>query len=318
MNDVGNRIVENYMKAEVKSPGGLCFGIAAERVEQAYRDVTGQNLTDFFHPDMDRDVFENIWKSHCYMTAWKDRPDLYPKELKAKGAPAAMAYAGEAEMFNQKDTWKGKLQPGAVIQIWNYDEDYKRVRDFDTSKWEDLKSYGHSFIFLNYEYDDRGKIKGMLIADQSDRWMKEETEVFLEKYFEFWVGANLTRSYPEGSICDEPDAVAALLSANNTIDESNAVNYNIHYCKKMHALNAGKIVETIKHEAQEFANAAIKNAIAALYTQHFNLYFAQLVAIYQMGAGLTVDGKFGDYTCTRLVGHKREEAESLKDSPETP
>lgn len=311
MSDTGTRIVFNYENEEIKSPGGLCYGIAAQRVEQAYRDVFGRNMTEMFPPELNRDVFDNLWKSHCYMSSWLDET-LYPRDLRAKGAAAALAFAGEAVLVDQEGVWKGELLPGAVLQIWNYREDYIRVRDFDIKRPQELRSFGHSFLFLDYVRDGDGHIIGMRIADQSDNWMPQETETFIEKYFEFWVAANLTRNFPQGSVCGEPDAVSALLSGHNALAETQAVNYNIHYCRKVHRLDPQKIAAAMINLADPNGSPLLKQAISGFSVNCFNIHFAQLTALFQLQHRLTVDGKFGDHTCMTLTGVKRSEADIIR------
>ncbi len=312
MNDIGLRIVENYYNAEVKSPGGLCFGLVADRVDQAYRDIRGQNLTDLFGDAINAMVFENLWKSHCYDPWWLDK-SLYPKKWRGKGAPAAMTYAKEGTMVKQADIWKGKLKPGALLQIWDKMRDFERVRDYDITKPDQLESYGHSFIFLEYVYDGDEKITGMKIADQSNRWQHRDTEVFKEKYFEFWVAANLTRGLPEGSNCEDQQGVRELLANIYSFDAERAVNYNVAYNRNTYNLDAGKIADLVKEKTpNSFYPSRHREALKGIETAHFNLYFAWLTALYQITAGLTVDGKFGDYTCRRLTGQTRAEAEEFK------
>lgn len=70
---------------------------------------------------------------------------------------------GKVKLFDNDAFWNGVAQLGDPIQ-----------------KWNDKYNYGHSFIFLNYTYDENGDIVGF------DFWDKTGFHKDLKSDIESW------------------------------------------------------------------------------------------------------------------------------------
>lgn len=185
---VARQIVENYYKSENKTPGGDCLIISKSRFEKAYEDVYGRS----FYKDLPevmatkqltpRQVFNNL-----FATATKADPEWrdLPREYRAKGNAGAVALAGLGQLIDTEGIWSGKLRPGALVQVWRLREDYEKVRH--GAEVLDFDPYGHSFVFLGYELDAKGAIKGLKIADQG----YQSYRPLVPQDYEVWWGVNL-------------------------------------------------------------------------------------------------------------------------------
>jgi hypothetical protein len=185
---VARQIVENYYKSGDKTPGGHCLAVSKDRFEEAYKDVYGhavyQDLPDTIATEQltPREVFHNL-----FVTATKTDPKWrnLPLKYRAKGNAGALAIADLGEMVDTEGIWNGKLRPGALVQVWRLKEDYERVRK--GAKMSDFDPYGHSFIFLGYELDEKGVIQGLRIADQGYQSYRS----LVSRDYEVWWGVNL-------------------------------------------------------------------------------------------------------------------------------
>jgi hypothetical protein len=302
--DVGERIVENYEASARKTPGGACYVVALARVKQAYHDILGEDLTKSLPKGKTKSAFNRLWGSHIRpKRVWLKLPEAY----RGKGAAGAMAYAGKGTIAEQTQIWSGALLPGAVLQTWAVAEDFENVKE-----GKKPESYGHSFIFLRYKRKDNkpdGDIEGMEIADQGF----QSQGVLNESDYGYWVAANVTGNLPYARGEGDEGLIRFLLSGKNKIKggESKATNFNLRGGKKF-KLDASKIVAEIKKAAIGFKDENIKKAINSLNPDRFNVYFTQIVALYQLGLSTGVDGRFGDGTCKKLVGKRRKRAQSLK------
>jgi hypothetical protein len=300
--DVGRRIVENYEASARKTPGGRCYAVALARVKQAYRDILGEDLTESMPEGTTKSAFDRLWGSIVRpKRTWLELPEDY----RGKGAPGAMAYAGKGSLVDQGQIWAGALLPGAVLQTWVEAADFARVK-----AGQKPQSYGHSFIFLRYKRaDDKpdGKIEGMEIADQGF----QSEGVVEQSAYDYWVAANVSGNLPAGRGEGNEALVSGLLSGRNRINESAATNFNLAGGARF-KLDPARMVAEIKRAAEGFSDRSIKQAIESLNPDRFNVYFSQLVALYQLGVGAGVDGRFGDGTCRRLVGKTRRKARALK------
>ncbi|CAM1367779.1 hypothetical protein TPENAI_60287 [Tenacibaculum litopenaei] len=89
------------------------------------------------------------------------------------------------EMVDQEGIWNGELKEGAIMQVYDSEEEFNTVVEGNNSG-----AYGHSFIFLSYEYDADGNITGMNIVDQG--YLNNSTVT--QERFGVWFGANITVS----------------------------------------------------------------------------------------------------------------------------
>ncbi len=192
-NMVGQQEVVNFNKLpdSLKNCGGLCFKVARQRVDEAFLEVTGKPLYSWLPASMAtkyltaRQVFDWTWNINTQDNEiWRSIPDL-----RACGSAGAMRLAGLGDFKNTEQIWKGELLPGAVVQIFAYVADFEKIRQgIDNPRLHDnLAGYGHSFIFLNYVYDNNGFIIGMKVADQG--FMNRI--VVNRASFNIWWGANI-------------------------------------------------------------------------------------------------------------------------------
>jgi len=129
--------------------GGDCIAVAKTRVNRTFIDVTGNDLSN--------NVSESKVSVKTFNSIWNvAHQSKVPEEYRGKGSAGAVEFAKLGEYVSEDEIWKGKLQEGAVVQVWANEEGFQG----------DGENYGHSFIFLNYTYDDSGTITGMKIADQ--------------------------------------------------------------------------------------------------------------------------------------------------------
>jgi len=186
---VAKKIVQNYLNSPIKEPGGHCLSVSKNRFENAYKEVHGhlpyQDLPDSMATATytPKQVFNLL-----YVTASK--PDeswqTLPKTYRGKGNAGAIAYAGMGTLVDSTGIWNGKLEPGALMQVWRYKEDYKEVvKGTDVKK---LDPYGHSFIFISYVFDENGLISGLRIADQGFQSYRP----LVPRDYDVWWAVNLS------------------------------------------------------------------------------------------------------------------------------
>ncbi|WP_324027122.1 hypothetical protein QSV08_04970 [Maribacter sp. BPC-D8] len=186
---VANKIVQNYLNSEIKEPGGHCLAVSKGRFEKAYKEVHGH----LPYEDLPDSMATNIYTPKqvfnlLYVTAskpdesWQSLPERY----RGKGNAGAIAYAGMGTLVDSTEIWSGKLKPGALMQVWRYKEDYNEVTlGADVKK---LDPYGHSFIFISYVRDDKGKIHGLKIADQGFQSYRP----LVPRDYDVWWAVNLS------------------------------------------------------------------------------------------------------------------------------
>ncbi|TND09042.1 MAG: hypothetical protein FD123_1445 [Bacteroidetes bacterium] len=299
-NVLGNRVASNFTntpEAE-QNCGGYCYDAAKGRFNRAYKDIMGVDTKDITGDDF------NPVKS-TYYRLWSSQGKDNPADVAGGGGPGAIVNQGWGEFVDHKGIWEdGKLRPGAVIQTWPSEEDYKKVKTGSAM-------FGHSFIFLEYvreNNDPQGKITHVKTANQ---WGQD---LFTDTSFgNYWIGANITASPPKENLPNAKTSasVAEILSGNNKIDESAAVDKNIAN-GKVNDLDAVKITAAIRAKTTEIKDEKIKNAMLGLNPDRFNIYFAQLVALYQLANGEKPTGIFDNATCMRLTGKNLAEATDLK------
>ena len=94
------------------------------------------------------------------------------------GSAGAIAESGLGELKTREQIIAGELKPGAAIQVFTANTIEESINNL---------GYGHSFIFLNYNYNEDGNIIGMNVADQG---FLNGTNVSFENY-QTINGANL-------------------------------------------------------------------------------------------------------------------------------
>lgn len=186
---VARRIVENYFSSKNKKPGGHCLDVSLARFEKAYKDVYGRSFYEDLPKDMGtkyytpKQVFYSLYNSaYGPHPGWK----TLPRKYRGKGNAGAVAMAGMGELVDWFGIWSGELKPGALMQVWKHESDYKKV--VSGSGGKDFDPFGHSFIFLGYERDLKGNIIGIKIADQG----YQSYRPLLPRDYEVWWAANLT------------------------------------------------------------------------------------------------------------------------------
>lgn len=186
---VADKIVENYLKSENKEPDGHCLSVSKGRFEKAYKQIHGhlpykdlpEGMASKYHNA--RQVFNLLYASASEKhKRWRS----LPKKYRGKGNAGAIAYAGMGTLVDGSQIWNGQLQPGALVQVWRFKEDYEHVvRGANVKK---LDPYGHSFIFISYVRDDNNAITGLKIADQGFQSYRP----LIPRDYEVWWGVNLT------------------------------------------------------------------------------------------------------------------------------
>lgn len=185
---VANRIVEDYLNSNKKQPGGHCLTVSKTRFEKAYESVHGHPIyedlpdsmaTDYYTPS---EVFHNLYVSaQGTHEGWRTLPIKY----RGKGNAGAIAYAGMGTLVDWFGIWSGELQPGALMQVWKRRKDYELVVKGVNNK--NFDPFGHSFIFLGYECDEKNQIMGIRIADQG----YQSYRPLLPSDYEVWWAVNL-------------------------------------------------------------------------------------------------------------------------------
>jgi hypothetical protein len=99
-----------------------------------------------------------------------------------------MVYAGLATFVPEADIWKGKLEPGALLQVWSSREEFNLMRAGrikEKGKWRRLNDtdgifFGTSMVFVAYGPGNKG-----IIVRHFGR-----TEPKSKSSFEVWIAAN--------------------------------------------------------------------------------------------------------------------------------
>jgi len=90
----------------------------------------------------------------------------------------ALDDTGFGELKTKEQILNGELKSGAAIQVFTH----------STVKESVENGFGHSFIFLNYTYDENNNIVGMKVADQG--YFNSRSSVGFDE-FDSVFGANL-------------------------------------------------------------------------------------------------------------------------------
>lgn len=181
-NEIGNSILDYYNNASYseKQPGGDCFAVAKTRVKKIWKEVTKTDLYD----NLPASPISSVNSRTFFNLVWNCVPNKHiPEAYNGLGSAGAMAWAGKGDLITEDEIWAGKLETGAVIQVWAQKSDLELLR-----AGKSTTNIGHSFIFLKYIYTN-GVITAMQIADQGTGW--DNSEGIGRDTFEFWIGANL-------------------------------------------------------------------------------------------------------------------------------
>lgn len=185
---VARQIVENYYRSSDKTPGGHCLVVSKKRFEKAFEDVYGHSFYEDLPDDIATDeltpnlVFDYLYAS---ATSRNSKWRSLPREYRGKGNAGALAMINFGELVDKEGIWGGELRPGALVQVWRLEADFRKVRR--GAEVSDFDPYGHSFVFLNYEIDERGNIEGLKIADQGYQSYRS----LVPRDYEVWWGVNL-------------------------------------------------------------------------------------------------------------------------------
>ena len=147
---------------EMDKPGSNCYVVTAARVNKAYCDLYGVTPIDF------TENADGTYTSESYKTS------------SAQSGQQNYEFAVGGALFNQNlgtlvnsdGVWSGELKKGAVIQYW-------RSTDPDNL----ISNGGHSQVFLNYTYDENGRINGMVLFDNSGYRNAPKDKVSERTYF---------------------------------------------------------------------------------------------------------------------------------------
>ena len=186
---VADKIVENYLNSDNKEPNGHCLSVSKGRFEQAFKEVHGHSFyqdlparmaTKSYNP---KQVFNLIYDSASdTREGWRSLPEEY----RGRGNAGAIAYAGMGTLVDSTGIWSGQLQPGALMQVWRFKDDYEKVvQGVNVKK---LDPYGHSFIFISYVRDEKNAIIGFKIADQGFQSYRP----LVPRDYEVWWAVNLS------------------------------------------------------------------------------------------------------------------------------
>jgi hypothetical protein len=99
--------------------------------------------------------FFYLWYSRADVGHWLD----LPRRCRGAGAPGALLYAdlvAGREYRTSATGWPAGLLPGALLQLWQDEDTYHRVRDVGGTS-----EFGHSCIFREYRSGD-----AIVVADQ--------------------------------------------------------------------------------------------------------------------------------------------------------
>jgi hypothetical protein len=190
---IGDSVVYRFkeMPDSQRNCGGLCFKVARDRVNRAFLEVTGKPLNDWIPASMatpfltPKQAFDWTWNINTQNNEiWRSLPDM-----RACGSAGAIQLAKLGQIKGNTQVWNGELLPGAVVQVFVYVSDFEKVRyGIDNPRARDnLASYGHSFIFLEYVRDEYENITGMRVADQGFL----NKIIVTKSMYHIWWGANI-------------------------------------------------------------------------------------------------------------------------------
>ena len=158
-----------------------CTTASEERIKRGYKLATGKA----FELPEDKSASE----FNVILQSINSRLLDVPAEYRGTGPAGALVYAGLGEFVSESDIWAGKLEPGAVLQVWGSRDAYdlmragqkeengkmRRINDSDAS------FYGTSFVFVRYDTETNER---MLVRHYgSTEWKSKGS-------YDVWVAAN--------------------------------------------------------------------------------------------------------------------------------
>ncbi|MEK7391632.1 MAG: hypothetical protein AAB214_03620 [Fibrobacterota bacterium] len=129
--------------------GGICYATARARANEAFRRILGKPVLDL--------TFSNKNLDHAISSA---QNGSHP--LSIYGVGGAVARNGYGVTLSEDQCWAGLLQPGALLQIWY---DFKNLESPHKAKRYHKYAFGHSYIFIEYIFDDIGDVIGIVYID---------------------------------------------------------------------------------------------------------------------------------------------------------
>lgn len=160
----------------------LCYEASKYRLEKGYEAKAGEKLS--FEAGKSEDTYEIIMKSAIGKMA-----DV-PLEYRGTGAAGAAVYAGVGTFVSEADIWAGKLQPGAMIQVWQETNAYDKLREAEVTAADgktrrindsDANYFGTSYVFVRY---------GSTFEEMHLRHFGRVDQVHKSEY-EKWIAANV-------------------------------------------------------------------------------------------------------------------------------
>jgi hypothetical protein len=125
--------------------------------------------------------FFYLWFSRADVGHWLQ----FPKKCRGAGAPGALLFADLVEGREYKVSktgWPSGLKPGALMQLWDDEETYHRVRDVGGTS-----EFGHSLVFRGY-----GSTGNKIIV--SDQMGLEREASYPILGMQYVIGANLKKA----------------------------------------------------------------------------------------------------------------------------
>jgi hypothetical protein len=161
----------------------ICTSATEERIKRGYQLAKGKTFE--LPEDKTKSEFNVVLQSIA------NRLLDVPEKYRATGPAGALVYAGLGEFVSESDIWAGKLEPGAVIQVWNFRDDYDLMRVGEKKEHGKMRRIqdsdgaflgmfnGTSFVFVRYDSD-----KSMLVRHGGRLQSKAKDS------YQVWVAAN--------------------------------------------------------------------------------------------------------------------------------
>lgn len=166
-----SKAMKDYLDSLVGPEGGTCVAVSLLYFTSAMRTLGVQTLTvptDTGPIDLPSIATQNgtilsaralaaIWYSNTSATSWA----RLPAACRGAGAPGALLYGDLVEgrsLTTSKVGWPQGMTPGAHLQLWRSEEEYKDLRDSGVEP-----TLGHSCVFQAYVVGDPSKI---VVSDQ--------------------------------------------------------------------------------------------------------------------------------------------------------
>jgi hypothetical protein len=167
----------------------LCYEASRERIQRGYARAMGSVFT--LPKDANASVFNTILSSDLKSIR------NAPVEYRGTGAAGAIVYAGMGSFVVADDIWKGKLKPGAALQVWRNQKaldllragqikgEGKNAGTMRSLTNDDADFFGTSAVFVRYTTDTFDTIEVRHFSSPL-KWSKSDWAV--------WVAANANES----------------------------------------------------------------------------------------------------------------------------